>query len=157
VAVPEFAEPYLGGRLQGAGHGPLQALQQGTGQAGAGLTVGGVGEGQLGAAAQLAAGTIAVQDLLHEEVGGDDGAEFAVAPAVADGAAEVADEGFGKGVGATALEALEGLCDTEHGGLLRRWVFGYLHFRRRPRRLPGQRKGLYIKALRLVFRVFGTA
>jgi hypothetical protein len=88
------------------------------GQAGAGLAVGGVDEVQTGVAAQFADSDIAVQDLLHEEVGGDDGAEIAVAPAVADVAAVLADELLGNGIGDLTLDPFERISDIEPGDLL---------------------------------------
>jgi len=70
-------------------------------------------------------GGIAVQNLLQEQVGGDDRAEVAVAPAVAEVPAELLDEGGGNRVGESSLDAGEGVRDTKHSGLW--WVVMVVH------------------------------
>ncbi len=95
-----------------------QRSTRGARQAGAGLAIGGGGEVGAAEAAQLGDGDIAVEDLLEEEVGGDDRPQVAVAPAVADLLGRAPDEGFGEGVGEAALDPGDGLGDTKHSDLL---------------------------------------
>src|SRR5947209_3883911 len=74
------AEPTAGavdGTAAGAEDSLLQTGEEGDGEAGAGLTVGGVGKVEAGEVAEVADGGVAVQNLLEEEVGGDDGGKGA--------------------------------------------------------------------------------
>jgi hypothetical protein len=59
-----------------------------------------------------------VEDLLEEEVGGDDRAEVAVALAVADLVRQALDEGVGDRVGETGLDLGHGFGNTKHSDLL---------------------------------------
>src|SRR5205823_12569404 len=101
-----------------AGDGPQQAVEEGNGEAGAGLTVGGVGEVDLGEVAQVGAGGVAMQDLLGEEEGGDGGGEGAVAEGAGQVAGDLQGQGLGQRLGQIALDVPQGLRESRHGDLL---------------------------------------
>jgi hypothetical protein len=82
------------------------------------LAIGGGGKVGAGEAAQFRDGDVAVEDLLEEEVGGDDRAEVTVAPAVADLLRQAPDQGLGEGVGTAALDLGDSIGDTKHSDLL---------------------------------------
>ena len=68
---------------------PEQCLEDGQGEPGPGLAVGRGGEGERREARQVGTGGVAVQDLEDEQVDGRDRVEDPVAPAAAQGPAEV--------------------------------------------------------------------
>src|SRR6185437_16313988 len=79
VAVPALlGAQRLGGEAV-AGDLVLQGVAESEGQAATGLAVGGLGEVEVADADQVGAGGVALQDLLEEEDGGDDGGQGAAA------------------------------------------------------------------------------
>ena len=115
MAAPAGA---VGGRDRSAAAVRLQqVLPDGQGEPLAGLAVGAGGEGPAAEVDDVLAGGVAVEDLEEEQVDGGDGVEDAVAPAVADGAAGVAD-GVGAEAGGEVLPQPfgDGLEAMGHGG-----------------------------------------
>ncbi len=82
----------------------IESLEEGQGQALAGVAIGRVSEGELGEAAELGDGSIALQDLADEEVGGEQRGEPPLSAPQIEGAAEGVDErGVDKSSGSTPL------------------------------------------------------
>src|SRR6266511_1578375 len=155
MARPTRIRVVLAVGLGSVGHGALQVLVQGPGQADACLTVGGRGEIEFAQVTQVSDGGVAVEDLLQEQVNGDDGVEVAFAPAVPEVAAELFDKFGGYGIGDGALDGSDGLRDTTHGGL-RGCCWYTLHHCRRPPSLPGEPIYIIHRDLRLIYMAFGT-
>src|SRR4029078_10418304 len=120
-----------------------------------GLAVGRVGELAPAEAAEVGDRGVAVEDLLQEQVDGDDGPQVAFAPAVPDLTGQVFNEPGGDGIGIGTLEPLEGLCDGTHGGLLAMVWHRYLHHPRRPPLVPERLIHQEDKDLRLILMAFG--
>ena len=117
VAMPQAGRVGCGVHLQAARDGLLQTFQHRAGQTRPRLTVGGVGKGQTAEMADMASGGVAMQDLLEEQMGGDDGAKIAFAPVIADFGTALLDEAGGNGLGETVLDKLNGLRHI-HGSCL---------------------------------------
>ena len=100
------------------GDGALEAVEEGDGEPLAGLAVGGIGEGESAEMREVADGGIAVEDLLEEEVGGDDGGQGPRAAVEFEVATDGVEEGFGDSLGGVALDAREGLGPSKHGSLV---------------------------------------
>ena len=96
----------------------MQALAEGQGQALAGLAGGGQGERELGEALAFGDGGVALQDGAEEEVGGDRRSKAAFAEGELQVAAERGNDVFREEFSGVALDTVEHLMDTEHGGLL---------------------------------------
>jgi hypothetical protein len=107
------------------------------GQALAGVAIGGIGEGDLGQAAVFGDGGVAFENLPEEEVGGNHGGQAALAEGQFEFVADGADEGSIDELSGAALDALQGLGHTEHGGLLALRESEQPHNGRRPSPLPG--------------------
>src|SRR5581483_5654608 len=101
-----------------ASNRPLQAAEEGQGEAGASLTVGGVGEVEAAEVTEFADGGVAVENLLEEEVGGDDGGKGALAERIVEVATDLLDEHLRNVGSEVTLDPAQGLGDSKHGGLL---------------------------------------
>jgi hypothetical protein len=117
VALPAAARVVVGLGAAASDDGLLQAVEEGDGQAGAGLAVGRLGEVEPGQVTQLGGGGVAEEHLAQEQVGGDNRGQGALAEAVAAVAADSQQQGLGDGLGEVALDATQGVGDSEHGGL----------------------------------------
>jgi hypothetical protein len=113
-------------------------LEEGEGEALAGVAVGGLGEVDFGEALEFGDGGIAFEDLAEEELGGDLRAEATLAEGDLEIAAEGGDEGPVEEARGIAFEVEESLRDTEHGGLQAVKESLQPHHGRRPPRFPGQ-------------------
>src|SRR5207245_1353444 len=91
-----------------------QAAEEANGEPAPSLTVGGVGELQLAEMAEFAYGGVAVEDLLQEEVGSDDGGEGASSEAEFQVGADLFDEPLGQNLGAIALETVDCFDHSKH-------------------------------------------
>ena len=100
-----------------AGDRALETAEHAQGQPSAGLAVGGIGEVQAAKVSQLADRDIAMQGLLEQQIGGDGGSELPLPPAVAQVAANRADQAFGQNIGEVVLDAGEGFGQSSHSGL----------------------------------------
>lgn len=98
-AVPLPAAFGLGGRDQRPDHAAQDRLQDRQGEPGAGLAVGGVGEGAAGQQADVGQRGIAVEDLHEQPMDDGVGGEQAVPPGVSELAADLPDGTFIEVVG----------------------------------------------------------
>jgi hypothetical protein len=95
-----------------------EPLEEGQGQALARVAVRGVGEGNLGEAAEFGDRGDAFEDLAEEQAGSGLGCEQTLATAQPELAAQRLKERSIDESGGSTLEAFEGLRHTEHGSLL---------------------------------------
>src|SRR5207248_5715851 len=117
-ALPARARAVVAVGVAAAGDGAHQAVEEGNGEAAAGLAVGGVGEVDLGEVAQVGAGGVAMQDLLGEEESGDGGSEGALAEGAGQVTADLQGQRRGQRLGQIALDVPQGLRESRHGDLL---------------------------------------
>ena len=149
MALPAGSGVRAVGAAAGPRDGALQPAKEGQGESGAGLTVSGVSEVQAAEALDRADGGVAVEDLSQEEVSGDDRGEGPSAPGVTQLAADGVQECLGHDFRQVALDAREGLGDSEPRDLLRVMVLVQPHHLRRSFRFLGQPKVNPAKHLRL--------